>query len=486
MTIEELKAGFARLAEPIVPVEDPYGRLLRRARRTRRIRLTGWGSALAAGIVAAILVPLLGPVTSAGLTPGPSAGPDDNRGVEITGWVQRLLDSRTRGNLARDRTYLDTVTQRIKPADFGFSPELVHRTVLYAADVGAYRALLVAFTSERRQMGVWLVGDQGAPAEQLADAGPRLIASGPAYDNKVKVMPEELQPFTVTAVADARSHRYLSVGLAPSGCRVATKDDSQPDIWAQVGTVDFVERSDPLATSMSTLVRVTCDGVVHYQAPLVNNARTDLTPATPTDAQIDAALVGARGTPPSRDLVRSTIRDAAGESTPIDSCKVLYAGTIPGSFASSIEPGGGVLREPPVLVVACTAAGGNTQFTVMAENGGGIGGDTSVKLGDPHAIFAVRGVLVEEVDTGGSGTDRSSRPDTRVLVLAPTSATRLTVAGQTVPLTNGVGSVVVPETGSVPVQALDRSGTVVATGTAPSPGSTDPAFSPADLVDNWT
>src|SRR5262249_44349742 len=87
MSVEELKAGFTRLAEPVVAIEDPYGGLLRRARRTRRARLARWASALAAALALAVLTPLL-TQAAGGPYPSPSPGVDDLRGAEITDWVR--------------------------------------------------------------------------------------------------------------------------------------------------------------------------------------------------------------------------------------------------------------------------------------------------------------------------------------------------------------------------------------------------------------
>jgi hypothetical protein len=486
MSVDELKAGFARLAEPVVPVEDPYGRLLRRARRSRRLRLTGWGSGLAAGLVAALLVPLLGPVT-AGPTPGPTSGPNDDRGVAITGWVQRLIDGRTRGNLALDGTFLDTVTQRVEPVDFGLSPELSHRTVLFAGDAGTYRAVLLAFTSDSRQMGVWLVGDAGTSALQLARAGRTLKASGAAYDDKVKVLPAELAPFAATGVSDAGTGRYLSIGLAPPGCTVATRDDGSTR-WRDSPDGDYVLRTDAVAQSMSTFAKVSCDGVVRYQASLLNNARIELTPAIPTDAQLDAALAGARGTPPDRTDARRAVIGVGQVSGSIAGCKVRYSGPVPGAVDSSPMPGGGVLREPPVLVTTCPGVGSLTYFGVDTHDGGGTGGGTSVKPDDPAAILVVRDVVVQEKASSGGGTDSSTRAGTRVLVLAPRTATQLRVlpSGPTVPLADGVGSLVVPDGGTVQVRALDATGAVVGTGSAPSAAAFSDAGTAPETVDNWS
>lgn len=503
MNVPELKAGLATLAEPVVPAAEPYGRLLRRARRARRVRVAGWSSAVAATIAAALLAPLLVQASTGGPSPTPSAGVDDLRGADITGWVQRLLDTPARGSLAADAAFTSTLTGRLAPRLFGFSPELSQQTILFAGDVGTYRTVLIAFHSDTRQMGVWLVGDEGASAAQLASAAARspgrASATPTAADRQTKILPEELQPFTATAVTDAATNRYLTVGVAPGGCQLATKDATHPQTWHDEATADYVVRTDPLAAQMSTLVRATCDGVVRYQAPITNNARVEITPLSPTEHQIDAALAGARGTTtPDRAQVRTSLIRMMESAASADSCKVLYSGQIPGSVDSSPVPGG-ALREPPVLLTACTTTHGNTMFEVTADDGAGNGGYSRVKLTDPHAIIAVRGVLEQDTTTqlpnGTTAHGESSTADERTLILAPAAATQLQVVKpgqvtQQVPLDGGVGSIVIPNGETVQLRALDRSGAVVGTNVGPIGGEDLPEEHPADatdtLIDNWS
>jgi hypothetical protein len=492
MSVDELKAGFARLAEPVVPAEDPYGRLLRRARRSRRTRVTGWASMIAAGVAAALLAPLL--VQATGGQHPPSIGIEDNRGVEITGWVQQLLDTPARGGLASDPAFSMALTDRLSPRYFGFSPELNQRTVLFATDAGSYRAVLVAFHSDTRQMGVWLVGNARASAVQLADGAatyPRRAATPTASNQMPEVLVDELRPFAATAVSDAATSRYLTVGLAPAGCTVATRDETHPQEWRDEPTGDYVVRTDPLGPTPSTLARVTCDGEVHYQGPIVNNARVNLAPRPVTDAQIDKALVGARGAPADRALVRAglaTLQDSAGS---VDSCKVLYFGRVPGSVDSSPVPGG-VVREPPVLVTACTTGHGNTAFAVSADGGGGNGGYTRLKLTDPHAIFAIRDLRVQDLTNTKGGHDTSSMPGDRLLILAPPTATQLQVhrpgqPTQFLPLTDGVGALGLLEDQTVQLRAVDHVGALVGSADGPT-GDNIPEEQPGytgDVIDNW-
>ena len=490
MSVDELRAGFARLAEPVVAMEDPYGRLLRRARRSRRARLTGWLSGLAAAIVAVLVTPLL--VQSTGTPspdPTPSPGVDDLRGGGISQWVRRLLDSPVRGSLGHDTAFLTTLTDRLAPQDFGLSPELNQKTVLFAGDAGSYRAVLVAFHSDSNQMGVWLVGDAGEDAARMAaDAAadrPRQLST-PDSAGPVQVLPEELRPVSATVVADLAARRYLAIAVAPQGCQMATRDGDGTQQWRDAATVDYVVRTDAPGVDMSTWSKVTCDGTVRDQAPLTGNARGYIMPVRPSERQIDAALAGARGTPPDRAQVANAITNMTmQQQTSADTCRVLYAGPIPGSTNSS--PGPGVaLSEPPVLVTTCATRHGNTMFSVDTENGGGIGGYTRGKVGDPAAVLVVPGVAV----LNGNQTTT----DERNLVLAPPTATVLQVltngtVGQSLPLAAGIGSLVTPRGQVVQVRALDANGAVLGSGTAPTGAEGIPEEAPPDLgpvIDNWS
>jgi len=249
----------------------------------------------------------------------------------------------------------------------------------------------------------------------------------------------------------------------------------------------------------STRVQVTCAGVVRYAGPIIDNGQIAVRPVVPSDRQVDAAMLGARGTPADRTAVRNAMAGmpaAPGQPPSFDGCKVLYHGSVPGAADSSPIPGGTV-RRPPVLVVACPTAHGNTFIAVDADNGGGEGGYTRAKLDDPHAIFAVHGLVVTETSaTRSDGITTHAggvTSDDRVLVLAPRSATLLRVVQggqvtQSVPLADGVGSVTVPGNGTVELRALDGSGTVVGSATVPLSGEDIPEERPAVTdppIDNW-
>ncbi len=490
MTVEELKAGFARLAEPVVAAEDPYGRLLSRARRSHRTRLLGWLSGVAAALVAALVAPLL-LVQASGPSPTPSPtlspGVDDLRGAPITPWIRHLMNTPARGSLAGDMAFLSTLIDELNPRSFGFSPELDQRTVLFAGDTGGYRAVLVVFSSGTDQEAVWLIGDAGEDAANLAaDANSDRAreSANPTGRLRTTVIVDELRPFAATGVADPASDRYLAIGLAPQGCRIATKEPSDAQAWHDSANGDYLVRTDKASTEPSFWARVTCDGAVRQLAPFTYESSVRIGGLNPTGIQLDAALAGLRGTPADRTQVSHVLTELMLDTgVSADNCRVLYSGPIPGTGGGSSGPGG--TSEPPVLAAACPTSHGNTVFETYTSNSGGIGGYTRMKLADPHAVFLVPGVLVTANGTTG---------DERTLVLAPPGATLLqvvsggTLAGQQVTLTDGIGSIVVPHGQVIQVRALDAAGTVVGTGTGPVgsqeiPEELLPDYGPT--VDDW-
>src|SRR2546421_12575166 len=73
-------------------------------------------------------------------------------------------------------------------------------------------------------------------------------------------------------------------------------------------------------------LRGTCGGAVREQGPISTGGRTDFNPVALTDRQIDAALVGMRGTPPGRALVREALTSPLTTVASVADCHVLYHG----------------------------------------------------------------------------------------------------------------------------------------------------------------
>jgi hypothetical protein len=458
----ELKTGFTRLTDPIVPVPDPYGRLLRRARRHR---VTAWASTLAAGVIVALTASLVASAPAAP-HPGPSIDPRLNKGAVITPWVQRLLDSPIRGNLAGDTAFVDALTGRLNPTDIDASPELSDVTVLFAGDIPAagYRAVLVAFTSATRQTGLWMVGGLGAGADQFLHAARRASAAGPTV--VPDVMPADLSPFSATADSEPDAGHYLTIGVAPAGCQVATSTDGHT--WT--GTGDWAFSTDEVLPTKQPLARVTCDGVRRYEGVLLIGATMNIRITGVTDAQLDAALAGVRGTPPNRPVARAMLDELVRDVGTPTGCRVLYNGPVAG--------------QAPLLVTACPTASdqGRTKIGVAATNSTAQQGfsvtsaEDQAALTDPQAIFACP-----------APTDPVS--DRPLVVIAPATATHLRVsrpghAPTTTPLTNGVGTLPPNPAGST-VDALDAGGNVVGSHGGPLVLADPTGQVPSVSVQNW-
>jgi hypothetical protein len=467
MNLDEIRIGLAELQAPVVPAPDPYGRLLRRSRRSRRNR---WAAGLAA-----LFTLLLAGTLSPGLVSGtpapdvtPTGQPDGLAGEDITAWLRQLLDSPPAGSLAGDRAFLETVTAGLHPTDFDFAPTLDHRSVLYAGDVGSYRAVLVTFSSETKVLEVWLVADAGLDADRFVREAARVnavLSATPSAQLPVRFLPQEAHPFSTTALADPDAGRYLAVGMAPAGCRIATKPDGLATQWSDAGG-NTVALTGPEAPG--AYARVTCGTVVRFAGPLIQSSRIELAPETVTDSMVTGAMAGMRGTPVDAQRVKELIDKTDVEGVRKDSCRALFNGTVPGSRVAE-------------LVVACASPSGGMIYQIDVPGVGPVMGRSRVRFTDPAVVL---GFPVELTADGVGGPAL----DDRVLILAPAAATSLKVlrpgqAPQTVPLSAGVGSVLVPGKATAQVQALDAHGAVIATGTASSVLTI--ADDPETVVDNW-
>src|SRR5262245_55503087 len=109
MSADELRARFAQLAETVVPMEDPVGRLMSRRRKRLRARI-----ASVATLTAAVLAGgAAAPATLLNVASGP--GPEPPYPVESTTtagpqmYTERLIKAPLRGNLSRDTDMVESV-----------------------------------------------------------------------------------------------------------------------------------------------------------------------------------------------------------------------------------------------------------------------------------------------------------------------------------------------------------------------------------------
>ncbi|WP_326557812.1 hypothetical protein [Micromonospora sp. NBC_01796] len=249
MSVDELRAGFRRLTDPVLPSEDPYGEVLRRARSRRRNRFAGFGAAGAALLALALSGPAI-----VGVGGWQGAPPSEGYPVESE-WTWRLIDSPTRGNLAGDTELVSDLTRAL--ADESPLPGV---KVLFVHDFARSRVALVADYSDSAASLSVLREDRGASAGDLARSDglrnarldPFVNAHGLLGDEEVRVS-------------------FWQLGLAPAGCTVATSEHATigPDgavrrVWQPAPTGDYAVSEEMPAARW----RTTCDGVVRQEGPV--------------------------------------------------------------------------------------------------------------------------------------------------------------------------------------------------------------------------
>ncbi|MBV1848754.1 hypothetical protein [Catellatospora tritici] len=472
MTEQGLKAGLARLAAPVVPAEDPYGRLMRRRRRSQRNRLAGFGSALVAALVAVLLSPLAQPGAAPSPNPTPSGGENPGPHVEareITPWVRRLIESPVRGSLAGDTAYLAELTAKVAEHDtYNMKGQ---DKVLFVGDVGKQRIAIVARYNDHEQYSLTMIGPRGIGAAELA----KQRREEPDGTATIGIW---LTPFFVATVLDYNhlDMPYASVALAPAGCRIASADPAAATVeWLDEPTGDYL-----VSTQAHRVHRVTCDGQVRYQG--VGDGPGMTTPRRFTQAELDAAAHGVRGdgdpAKTAETVQEADLHDAVAPP------KLLYLGRMPGAPA-----------DDPVLGIVQVQARDGWRVSVN-EDGKNASIRSQKVLGSQDAIIAVEywrypGEFdLEATPRGGGGQVLGA--DGRMFVLAPPTAVTVQVlrADDTVlrsaPLVGGAGSLDYKVGQTLRLRAVDASGHEVASGIGPLPTVRDPEYKFADTVDDWS
>lgn len=310
MSVDELRHGLARIASSVVPDEDPYGRLLRHARRRRRYRWAGAGTLLAGVLATALVVP----ATGVGGLPSWRRGPAGGSGYPVTSdWAWRLLDSPTRGSLAADRSLVDELT-RVFDRDrdhAGMSAALPTVKVLFADDTAGVRTVVVAYHSGTAAALVSKTGPVGAPPGELVRAG------------GASNLP--VAPFTV--LGDSSAGATWLLGLAPAGCTVSAAPS------ATLSGDGGIQRSWQIAHTPGYLLldeqhshgwwRVECDGAIREQGPV--GFRTGEFTSGPGPGQSDELRAAEQAAVASYRVL------AAGAGLPAEPAPVRrWSGRIPG------------------------------------------------------------------------------------------------------------------------------------------------------------
>ncbi|WP_147434567.1 hypothetical protein [Micromonospora musae] len=260
MSVDELRTGLARIAESVVPDENPYGRLLRHARRRKRRRLAGLGAAVA-GVIAAAL---LGPVTlGAGSGGQDPSGDWVATGYPITSdWEWRLINSPTRGSLAADGDLIEELTRLFdrNRAELRVSESLPQVKVLYADESAGFRQILVVYHSDTAAALVDQKVPAGTPPQQ-------------ALRNHTGFVNGRVSPFSVIDAAYLQGPEAQAfLGLAPAGCIVSVADGAVVGAdgavrrrWEPSPTGDYVVLD---ASRVRGWWRVECEGQVRVEEPV--------------------------------------------------------------------------------------------------------------------------------------------------------------------------------------------------------------------------
>ncbi|MER7332883.1 MULTISPECIES: hypothetical protein [unclassified Micromonospora] len=462
----EIKEALARLAEPVVPRPDPYHRLLVRVRRRRQRRTAVAGVAgLAAVAVALPMFGSAGPSTGTdAASPPPAMGTYQPASRVDKPMVRRLLDSPTRGNLAGDQALVADIERQYRSArtQLLVDPALDEVKVLLAHDAPGARTVVVAFLNDSHASLRHGIGDAGASV-------PELLNKTDTPDE-----PQPLEPIVFLGRQSPVDGRYLTdltVGLAPTGCRVETSTDGriQPDgsvarSWQALSTDGFVVRG---AGQVAERWRFTCDGVVRYAGPggggsgVVRYAGPGgggPGTAGPTEKAPPASTTGARG-PAETALAAAAVRalqdTIEGHGLAGPAPRVIWSARLP-----DWVPG----APAAALVSSCSADGGCAAL-LMADP------DVSQQPGSVSPVnYRTATGLPDLVAVQVPG-------ETGVLVVGPASAVRaelLDGKGRTIAsgrLEAGAGTIRADPRQVARVNVLDTSGRILRTEATPALGA---------------
>ncbi|MEO3775516.1 hypothetical protein ABGB16_01430 [Micromonospora sp. B11E3] len=480
MSVDELRAGLARIAAGVVPDEDPYGRLLRHARRRWRRRFAGYGAAVAALLVAA----LAGPATlgAAGLP----WGPDDRRpggGYPVDSpWTWRLLDSPPRGSLAGDANLVAELTRVFGAArdEFGMA-ELPTVRILWIDESAGFRQLVVAYHSDDSAALVTREAPLGTPPGKLVDIG--------GYAN---LRPE---PFTVLDLGfgSRTVQRTWTLGLAPAGCAVSYARSARvvgPAVqrrWTPAPIGDHMLVEPGFAQGWW---RVECDGQTRQEGPIGFSRELHGKGAVPPDLPRDdrpatsALMLDAEMVRPAAESWRGLANlGGLAEPTPV----IRWAGRLDGEQAVLLgSPGKGPLvlhvgsGDGGLLALATEeqATPDDTETAATSRAGWPL---VATGITPAYDLAAVR----VPARSGGHAvlTDR--------LLVVPARATAVRVEAvadgrvrAAAPVGAGAAELTLPVGAEVTLRALDRNGRVVASGRLVELAEGERLFDER-IVSNW-
>ncbi|SCG40533.1 hypothetical protein GA0070609_0895 [Micromonospora echinaurantiaca] len=478
MSVDELRAGLARIAETVVPDEDPYDRLMRHARRRRRRRFAGLWAAAAAVLAAALAGPAA--LTAAGLDGRPDDGTPALHGFPVDSeWTWRLINSPTRGSLAGDRAFLSELTRRAgRDGDRLFmSAELSTVKVLWADDTAGFRSVVLAYHSDTHAGLVTLEAEVGA--------SPRDLVRGDSQAN--------LEPaaFTVLETNHGTEQNWL-LGLAPSGCTVSYARSAQlwsgvQRRWQTAPGGDHMLVEPALARGWW---RVECDGQLRQAGPIAIQHDTVETrwagKDDPRDGRPNPAPTADWRTARGADTAYRKLVDGSGLVGGVMPPEVRWVGRLDSRDAVLVGPPG----DGPLVLQLGSGEGGRLALSGPGEARPdisrieGFGPDrtplVATGTGVAYDLAAVR--VPAPVNGHAALTDR-------LLVVPRREAVRVEAVadgqvGATAEVRGGAALLTLPLGAQVTLRAVDGDGKVVGSGTLREPANGERIFNES-LVWNW-
>ncbi len=329
MSEQELRNAFRELTAEVKPSGTAYPRLMRRKVRDTRRRTAGWASAALGVGLAFMLVPMT-------LTPGgtsanpwpssatpygqtqPSASPPPM--APMSQWVRKLIESPTRGSFANDANLLAEVSATAKSRAESYPSLPKEHKLLFAGEVGEFRIVISAFYNSDLQTALFQATEREAPL------------NGGSVQGLAAIEPYFKVAFRRTGPS------FVSLGLAPEGCVVATKASQD---WE--GSGSFVAKA---VSPGEWTARVTCDGTVRYEGPLADTPH-HLGPGLVTSSMRAKAIEGMIGD------VHSQYLDALiGNCAPDPRTRVRIGGPVPplpGNVYAATCPGPFEVMQATVL-----------------------------------------------------------------------------------------------------------------------------------------
>lgn len=450
MTIDErVRDGLAALADEVRPAPDPMRRLRARRRRSRHRR----GVAAALAVAVALAGWLVGLRSHAG--PADPAAPLTARQE----WVWQLVDSPVRGAVAADSGYVQAlsaaVTDEYRSGMLSIPATSRQAQVLYVDDVDKFRVAMAVFADQGDESAnvaaAWMAAPRGARAETLA-AALRNDGSTPNTDSYATEAIEPFDPVNLRTSGAGDTGATVSLGLAPSGCQVASAALPSATDWRPEPTGSYVVRS--AATDRAEWWRVTCDDVVRFEAPAPMSLGYGKAGSSAVgEAELDNALTGARGTV-DRELARNAIWGCVSKwgydlaARP----RVVWGGVISGTGRS----------DGRVVVVAAPKVGGGWIGDVaLFRDAPGSGMVSEGRFFAADADPREAGVLVLRA------SDANDDPASPVLVVTPAGAVTVRSGQPSVEadVRDEAAILRLSTVRDVAVQAVDASGQVIGTGT---------------------